>query len=475
MIYRIHVAGLYALAVVGCAASMKTIVVSPATINVNGRSAASYSVTQADGTWGYIGTKGEKFRARVVNNTDMPISMHWHGLIVPNDQDGVPGITQESAIAPGGSQSFEFPIVQSGTYWMHPHYGWGVQRQLSAPLILRDSNDPYDNAQSVVMFLSDFSFTAPQTINANLISGSMNGDMKAGMNAGMSGGMKGGAMAGPDLNDVKYDAILTNGNTLAKPSIATVQPGKPVRLRIIDGSAATNYIINLGNLVGNAIATDGQSIKPVGDSKFSITDGQRLDVIVDIPDTPGASYPILAQVEGTTLQSGLVLATPGAQPLTLSDRANTPAGTVDPLQDLRFTATLPFPQKAITHRLAASLDGKMQGYKWFINDQSWPKVTPLEVHKGERIEVTLVNKTSMGHPMHLHGHEFQVTSVNGQTISNGPQRDTVYVPANGTVTFVFDADNSGVWMFHCHILYHSENGMMTVVKYDTVPTPAMLQ
>ncbi len=445
-----------------------TLIVKPITITVHGKSAPSYLITQPDGTWGYVGTIGEMFNTRVINETKEPISMHWHGLILPNDQDGVPGITQAKPIQPGAYQDFHFKLVQSGTYWMHTHFGLALQQQLAAPFIIYDPQDPYKQAQNVVMFLSDFSFKSPELINQQLHhSDDMSGMKMSGMKMDMS--------QGPDLNDVKYNAFLTNYKTLQNPQITAVKPGSTVRLRIIDGAAASNFFINLGQLTGAVIATDGQPIKPVKGSLFSISEGQRLDIIVTIPKSDGQSYPILAQAEGTNQQTGLILTTPGAPVAKMSEIVTETAGAIDPLQDLRFHALNSLPTKPVTQKLIVTLQGNMSQYIWMINHQQWPHVTPLKVKKGDRVEITIINATAMAHPMHLHGHVFQVINVNGKVIADGPLRDTVFVPANGRVSIIFDADNTGIWMFHCHILYHSENGMMTVLQYEGTATPKLLQ
>ena len=107
----------------------------------------------------------------------------------------------------------------------------------------------------------------------------------------------------------------------------------------------------------------------------------------------------------------------------------------------------------------------MSGYAWGLNGAAYPDVPPLRVARGERVEIAMTNKTMMSHPMHLHGHFFQVVAVDGKRFS-GAVRDTVLVPAMATVTIAFDADNPGRWVFHCHNLYHMESGMMTVVEYD---------
>jgi FtsP/CotA-like multicopper oxidase with cupredoxin domain len=107
----------------------------------------------------------------------------------------------------------------------------------------------------------------------------------------------------------------------------------------------------------------------------------------------------------------------------------------------------------------------MSPYAWAIDGGMWPDYRPLHVRTGERVEVEMVNLTGMAHPMHLHGHVFQVIALQGKPVT-GAMRDTVMVPANGSVTVAFDADNPGRWLFHCHNLYHMATGMMSALVYD---------
>lgn len=112
----------------------------------------------------------------------------------------------------------------------------------------------------------------------------------------------------------------------------------------------------------------------------------------------------------------------------------------------------------------------MQDYIWTLNGQSWPEVPPLVVEKGQRVEITFVNTSTMSHPMHLHGHVFQVTAIDGESI-NGAMRDTVLVMPKSSLSIQFDADNPGVWPLHCHVLYHLEAGMLTVLRYKDFIQP----
>jgi FtsP/CotA-like multicopper oxidase with cupredoxin domain len=270
-------------------------------------------------------------------------------------------------------------------------------------------------------------------------------------------------MGGADLNDVRYDALLANRRSLSDPDVVRVLPGRAVRLRIIAASSATNFFIRTGALRAQAIAVDGEEIVPLPGAMFELALAQRIDLRVQIPRGEGA-HPILFQGEGTRMLAGIVLATPGAAIPALSATAPEAAGALTNAQEARLRAAWPLPAKPVDRRLRVTLNGDMGTYVWALNGQSWPKVTPLEVRTGERVEIAFVNETGMAHPMHLHGHVFQVTEIDGRRL-RGAKRDTVLVMPRQTVTVQLDAAYPGYWMLHCHILYHSAAGMMTVLRY----------
>ena len=439
-----------------------TLIIKQDTIEVDGKKAKVFRIVQPDGTWGYRGVKGEHFDAVVKNQSKEPTVVHWHGLIVPNDQDGVPVITQP-LIPPGGEYRYYFKLKQAGTYWMHSHHGLQVQQQLSAPLILDDPNDK-TNEKQVTVFLSDFSYRKPEEIFKGLRKGMMNHDHGVAMND-----MKHGAVPA-DLNDVDYDAYLTNYRTLQNPELVEVKPGEQVRLRVINGSAATNFFVTTQTLKGEAIAMDGEDIKPLPGSVFQLAVGQRVDIRVKVPDGEGV-YPILAQGEGTAMQTGLVLATAKSKPLALSEHATNDVGALNYQQELSVSSLHPLAKKKPAQSLMVNLEGDMMTYVWSINKKPWPNFEPLIVKPNKRIELVFNNKTTMAHPMHLHGHVFEIMEIDGKAIKNGALRDTVLVLPNSTVKVQFDSDNPGNWMMHCHVLYHSESGMMTLLSYEGVKIP----
>lgn len=435
------------------------LVIEEKKITVNGKESTFYALMQPNGEFGLITKQKDNFNVHLKNNLEIPSSIHWHGLILPNDQDGVAFITQYP-LYPKESYHYHFPLVQSGTYWMHSHYGLQEQKLLSAPLIILNSEDEKIADKEVVVFLTDFSFTPASIIYENLRCRNYTKErLSPGYNI-----MK----ETPDLIDVNYDAFLTNFKTLENPDIVYVEPETKVRLRMINGSSATNFFIELGNIKGKAIAVDGNLIQPIEDSLFELAVAQRIDILVTLPDK--GAFPILAIGEGTDKQTGIILATPGSYIPKIEQKASKKTGALTNQQEGKLRALNPLPSKPVDKQLMVELGGEMRTYTWTINGQSWPESTPLIIHEGQRVEVIFQNKTMMSHPMHLHGHVFQVASIDGKPIE-GAMRDTVLVMPKSTLSIQFDANNPGVWPLHCHILYHLEAGMFTVVRYDNFLQP----
>lgn len=449
-------------------------------ITIHHKSSQVFDIIDDHGHRGYEGEKGQDFDVILKNRTPVPITIHWHGLILPNDQDGVAFVTQ-LPIPPGKSQHYHFPLLQSGTYWMHSHYKLYEQELQAAPLIIHDANDPYQQYKSITILLQDFSFTNPEKIFAGLKSSPMKMPHASGA---------GSTMKMPvDLNDVNYDAFLANRKTLDDPDIIAVTPNETVRLRIINASAASNYWIHTDPLIGQLIAVDGQLIQPIKDSSFQIAIAQRLDILLTIPghqqtakqhnnNNTEQTYPVLAQVEGTRKQSGVLLVTSQTHANSSVQKFNfLAANNSPPMNDEQELKLHPLQSikekpKPITKVLHYSLEGNMQQYIWTINNQAWPHVTPLIINKGDQVAMVFNNQTSMSHPMHLHGHIFQVTEINGKPIQNGPWHDTILVLPHTTKTIVFTANNPGIWPMHCHVLYHQEAGMMTTTNYKDYPEPS---
>jgi FtsP/CotA-like multicopper oxidase with cupredoxin domain len=430
-------------------------------IVVNGKPASVFGIRRPDATFGITTEIGTPFRVRLENKIDEPSLIHWHGLTPPWQQDGVPGVSGPP-IPPGGNADYDFPLRFGGTFWMHSHQGLQEQLLMAAPLIIRDQRDRPEQ-QEVVVMLADFTFTPPDQIFAGL---KKRGStvMPAAAKASMTAMSNAGAAAKPDLNDVKYDAFLANDRTLADPELIKVEPGGRVLLRMINSSAMSAYHVALGQLDGELIAVDGFPVSPVKGRNFPIAVAQRLDIRLVMPRASGA-YPVLAVLEGERKQTGVVLVTGNGPVGRVPELATAPSAALTLDLESRLRTIRPLTPRKADRVHTLNLTGDMAKYIWSINNVVWnPKVTPLPIAKGERVELVLVNQTGMSHPMHLHGHEFQVVEIDGKRFS-GAVRDTVLVPPGRRVVIAFDANNPGLWAFHCHLLYHLDAGMFTTLRY----------
>jgi FtsP/CotA-like multicopper oxidase with cupredoxin domain len=479
-------------AVARAASARKRLIAGTRVIEVDGRPAKVFGLTGPDGRPGIRLASGERFSVDLANETGASTIVHWHGQLPPWTQDGFPW-RRTPPIANGGTQAYDYVPIP-GTYWMHSHQGLQEQSLMTAPLIVQDDTELREDRQEVVLMLHDFTFRTGEEVLADLTGTSAAVALAMAQNAEETPGrtvriaapqppMAGMAAAAPrmampgmatsgqdgrhmDLNDVHYDAFLANDRTLADPGIVHVERDGRIRLRVINGASSSQFWIDLGELVGHVVATDGHSVHTVAGSRFPIAMAQRLDILIDLPRT--GAFPVLAQLEGEGRQTGIVLATPGAPVPQIADKAQA-APPVDNSLEVRLAAMEPLPPRPADIVHTISLSGSMTPYAWSMNGEYWPHVTPLVLNEGQRIEIDLINHSMMAHPMHLHGHAFQVIAIDGRQI-NGAVRDTVLVMPMSRVRIAFDANNPGRWPFHCHNLYHVATGMMTEFRYRGIVT-----
>lgn len=444
-------------------------------LDVKGKAATVYGLTGPDGKPGLSLMFGEHFRVRVKNDTDTDTIIHWHGLTPPFGQDGV-AMYGQPAIPPGGTLDYDFANNRAGTHWMHSHMGLQEQQLLAAPLIVHEVKQPVFDDQEHVVMLHDFTFRNPQEILAELTGGggahaghampgmNMEGMDHSQMNHAATGAAMPGMMGGGMLNDVVFDAYLANDRTLDDPEVVSVEKGGTLRLRIINGAAASNMWIDLGAMEGELIAVDGNAIYPMKGSLFPIAMAQRADIRLKIP-AEGGAFPVLFRPEGVRERTGIVIATKGAAIPKLANEGDmTPA--LDLAQERLYRPVAKLPQEPVNRTEMLTLTGGETNYLWGLNGEANPVQPLFTMRQGERIAVMMHNMTTMAHPMHLHGHYFKVMAI-GKNVIDGALRDVVLVPPMETVTIVFDADNPGSWPFHCHHAYHMNSGMMGSVGYTS--------
>jgi FtsP/CotA-like multicopper oxidase with cupredoxin domain len=438
------------------------------TVEIDGKAARLMGLEQTNGKQGLSLEANQRFNVLLENKLPVPTAIHWHGLHPPNSQDGVPGLTQP-VIASNASCQYDFPTQPAGTHWMHSHQGLQEAFLLSAPLIVHDPTREHADEQEIILFLGDFSFMPPREIYARLRKPSPNAMAMSSDAAAGNASMKQLTMNKPDTNDVDYDAYLANDRTLGDPDVVRVEKTARLRLRIINGSSGTNFFVSLGNLKGELISTDGMPVKPFIGSYFPLAIAQRIDLRVQVPRD--GAFPILALRENGTAQTGIILAPPNAPIKKLAIKNELPAGLLTLDMERQLVAVNPLAPKPIDQSFDLRLGGNMSRYEWPINgivfdvEKPQTQAAQVRIKKGQRVALKFINETRMSHPMHLHGHSFQVIGINGKSL-NGAVRDTILVPPLSTVTVVFDANNPGTWYLHCHILWHLAAGMATLVQYD---------
>lgn len=430
-------------------------------------------------------TAGGTLALTLANNLPQATSLHWHGLALRNDMDGVPGLTQRD-IAPGASFTYRFAVPHPGTYWFHPHSGVQQDRGLYAPLIVEDPKEPlsYDREWVVVLddWLDGVDGSTPDAVLAELRKGMDAGPGNGTGSAPAAGGHAGhhGAAASPppaggaparmlmggesdvlgkDPGDIAYPHYLVNGRTAQDPSVFTAKPGDRIRLRIVNAGGDTAFRIALGGHELTVTHTDGYPVEQAKAASLLLGMGERYDVLVTAQD---GVFPLTALAEGKGASaSALALLRTGqgtaptaeTRPAELSGRPLTAAG-------LRAAPSAALAPRTPDRTIGLKLTGGMAKYDWAFDGKPYTPDQRHPVKAGERVRLVFDNSTTMFHPLHLHGHTFALAGDAG-----GARKDTALVLPGEKLTVDFDADNPGLWMTHCHNVYHSEAGMMTVLGY----------
>lgn len=416
-------------------------------------------------TWTYTGTvpakeirltKGDRLRSTVTNGLPRPTSVHWHGLAIPNGQDGVPVLTQ-APIAPGAKFDYEFTPPDAGTYYLHSHFGTQMDRGMYGPLIIEKPDDGRDYDDELVVVLDDWidgTGTTPDQVLENL--------KKTGMKPmSMDGPMSSPtAPLGSDGGDVTYPYYLINGRTTKDPQVVDYRAGQRIRLRVINAGADTAFRVAIPGTELEVTHTDGFPVLPKRTNSVILGMGERFDAII----TVGSSVPLIAAPEAKDGHAQLNLRVAGAPANVDVDGFIKTLRTTEVLNTTTLTPApdVVLPQRDPDTTLDLKLSGPLDGYTWPINGKLYdPPNNGLAVDAGKRVRLRFTNNSMMFHPMHLHGHTFQVVQPGGP----GPRKDTVLVPPMKTVEVDFDTNNPGKWIVHCHNEYHLESGMATFVEY----------
>ena len=493
--------------------------------------------------------EGEAVTLRVANHLAQDTSIHWHGLLLPFQFDGVPGVSFPG-IKPGETFVYELPALrQSGTYWWHSHSDLQEQTGHYGPIIIDPAGpDPVQADRDYVLLLSEFSPLHPHTIMAKLKKGeeyfnrqktSWTDDYRlSGSDRRMWAGMR---MMPTDIADVTGSTYtyLINGHAPEDSLEYLFSPGERVRLRIINGGAMSFFNIRIPGVRMSVVQADGKNVRPIEVDEFQIGTAETYDIVVEptaeahtvvaeamdrsgmavatltsragarapvpslrdpvlltmtdmghggmdhsggghsnmghAPSTGGMDHGSMKMRDTSSVPPDVALG-PGVDMVSANpaDRMGDPGLGLDNVghkvltyRDLTALEPNDDPRKPSRH-MQIHLTGNMERYMWSFDGRKFNAVAdqPIRFAYNERVRVKLVNDTMMAHPIHLHGHFFEL--VNGADRMHQPQKHTVIVQPGGSATFDLTADEPGDWAFHCHLLYHMHAGMFQVV---TVASP----
>ncbi|MGE3449337.1 MAG: multicopper oxidase family protein [Microbacteriaceae bacterium] len=352
-------------------------------------------------TWAFGAVAGTAIRARagdrleVVVRNDLleDLSIHWHGIALRNDMDGVHDLTQPP-IEPGSTFTYRFIVPDPGTYWFHPHTGLQLDRGLYAPLIIDDPAEPlaFDRDETLVFddWLDGLGRTPEDALaEARERMGWMDMDSMGSMDmgSGSSGAMSMSTLLGGDAGDVTYPLHLVNGRPSADRATVSASPGDRVRLRLINAGSHTAYRFAVGwhrLLVTHA---DGFPVEPVEVDTLLLGMGERYDVVVT---AQSGTWPIVASAEGKGAAAVAVLRTTDASTSSAPPVDAVPAefdGKLLSYNDLRAASTLALSDTEPDRERNVELTGDMMAYNWGIDGRTFGKHKPIDVESGERVRL----------------------------------------------------------------------------------------
>lgn len=395
--------------------------------------------------WSYGGTvpgtpivarPGERVRIEVVNRLSAPTNIHWHGLVLPNDQDG-PFLS----IEPGSVFTYDFVAGESGTYWYHPHL-MPVLPQLDmglyAPFIILAPEDGKYSGDHIYI-LDDWLLDA----NGRRLEGVARGDME------------------------RYGNVETvNGKTEKAIPPLVVRSGEMHKLRFINASTAAVHTIKISGHAFRITHTDGHPLgQPFMTDQIVLAPGERFDAELFASGAEGDRF----EMASSRRERGIVI------PVIYGEGSVAPvASPFNPASSRAYMATAPA-KFDIKMELSSAMGMMGMGsgmMRWTIDGRSYPDTKRIDVKTGKVVTMRIYNRDMMSmmmghrmdHPVHIHGTKFQVLSIDGIPPAGETWKDTIPVPDGGYIDIAFVMSNPGDWLLHCHIIDHEDGGMMTIIR-----------
>lgn len=471
-------------------------------------------------------TEGDTAIIYVHNLMKVETSIHWHGILLPNVEDGVPYLTTV-AIMPDSTYKFTFPIIQNGTYWYHSHSGLQEQVGLYGAIVIYPNNN-IAQKEKVILF-SDWTNEKMKTVVRSLKANyewygikrkSVQSWGEALVNGYLGDKVKQewSRMPAMDVSDVYYNAFLANGQQ--RSEYPEFKPGETVRLRLINGGAGSYFWVQFAGGPMTVVAADGKDVQPVKVDKIDFPIAETYDVLITIPadgayelrataadisgyssvyfgsgkkvnapDIPKLDYFGMLRERNKMDMSGTGKkgeAMPGMEMNEQKDTANNihhadmdvkktemdmPGMKMDNENNsatltydmLRSITPTSFDKNLPLREIPLTLTGNMLRYIWSFDDKPLSKADKILIKKGEVVRFKMFNNTMMRHPLHLHGHFFRLVNAGGDY---SPLKHTFDIQPMETVTIEFLANEEKDWFFHCHILYHMATGMARIISYE---------
>ncbi len=390
--------------------------------------------------------RGDRLIVHFSNRLAQPTTVHWHGVQVPIEMDGVPGVSQPP-VEPGGVFIYDFVVPDAGLFWYHPHVMSAAQVGfgLYGALLVEDPDERLDAADQLVLVLSDIAIEEGS------------GELQSPDSGGALG-----ALFGREGNHV-----LVNGRK--KPTL-TVRSGALQRWRIVNSAKSRYFQLQLDNLQPfQLIGVDGGHMEySVERQVIVLAPGERADVLVAPKVEAGRGLTLInipfdrgyGSVEFRSSDDLIAFEAASLPPL---PTAALPKVTRD-IPAMSAVGATPINIELVTTKAHGVTAFDVKGGPFW-------RETSVRAAMGEKQLWTITNKAIWAHPIHLHGFFFQEVDERGVPLSPRAWKDTIHVPAESTRRFLVKLDRPGSWMYHCHILDHAEAGLMSTVDVGEHASP----
>jgi FtsP/CotA-like multicopper oxidase with cupredoxin domain len=388
---------------------------------------------------------GDRLIVHFKNELPQPSTVHWHGVRVPIEMDGVPGISQPD-VETGGLFTYDFVVRDAGLYWYHPHVMSAAQVGfgLYGALLVEDPSDGVGVADQLTLVLSDIGF-----------------DQRGELESPESGGPAGMVFGREGAH------LLVNGRKMPR---LLARAGAPQRWRIVNTAKSRFFFLDLEGQQFTKIGSDGGLQEhPITTDALLVTPGERADVIVTPKGAPGSTLTVRAMLYNRgygSVEYRLV------EDLFTIELTGQPAVSKWTMPSLKREIRVPKVEEATRMDIVLALppqDGDGQS-EFLVDGVPFWKAKPYLAKLGGTQLWVVRNDTSWDHPFHLHGFFFIPVDENGAPIRPIEWKDTINIPMKATARFLVTFDERpGTWMFHCHILDHADGGLMGTVHVGDGP------